>query len=941
VRPTTVRRHRFRRAVERGDPRLGLFVGAAASLVVAVIFARPEWIGLVHRLELAALDLGFKTRAPIAESSRFAVIDMDDNTFKKLRYPLPRKRYGQAILALDRLGARQIVFDVQFKMRIPETKDYDPDTGEFRLDADDAILRTAIAKAGNVRLAYHVELNDVLGGLRPDLEKLKAVFAKSIAATLEEAVRATGVSKDQLEGVFEAAREEAVVALVADRMALKPDLAFATLKKEFFPEYQPGSQRRDLHLLHYAYWLWKARALMEAKSSLMGVTGLPPAARRGLDVTPPAYKFLEVASGVGCANAESDLTDGVLRRPWAALLFGGVPHPYLGLAAAVRDKGSVATIEMMSDRLVIRGPDDEVSIPLDDEGRILVNWAGNLRGRKREATYIHVPFPVLVRYYESCYEDLDGNLREFILKEAEEDRSETDKEYLALSERLRSVLQGEREIRPEEMRSIEARMAAIRDEIAAGMEKSIAALDKRLATLTAPRARKEAEGVRATFLTKLSSLRGLREQETELRKLVEGRICFIGSTGTAGGDLHACPIQGSTPGVDAHVNIANMVLTGQAIRRAPAWAALLYLLAVGFGVSVGVAHWNATWSSIFTAGVVAATVGVFYTLFSGASFWVPGAGPIATALIAFASVTAFKELVTQKSKRKLQRELEKSTSPELVKILMEHPEYLSEPRKMRGTFFFSDVKSFTSISEKMAAEVLFPFINRYLDRMTRALKARRAYLDKYIGDGIMALFGVPVSSPDHARNACLAALECQAALAQLNAEFALEGHPQLKSRIGLNSGEVSAGYMGGAERSDYSVLGDAVNLAARLEGANKEYGTSIMLSDSTRELIGNGFVVRELDRIRVVGKREPTVVFELIAQTSAPLPFPAAYLEAYDGALKAYRERRWGKAIDGFRAALALRPDDKASEVYIDRCEAFQENPPSGDWDGVFELTSK
>src|SRR6185295_3829467 len=133
-------------------------------------------------------------------------------------------------------------------------------------------------------------------------------------------------------------------------------------------------------------------------------------------------------------------------------------------------------------------------------------------------------------------------------------------------------------------------------------------------------------------------------------------------------------------------------------------------------------------------------------------------------------------------KRKLQAELEKNTSPELVKIILEHPEFLSEPRRMTGTFFFSDVKSFTSITEKMDADVLFPFINRYLDRVTQELRTHQAFVDKYIGDGIMALFGIPVPTPDHARNACRAALDCQEALKPLNAEFALEGLPPIKMR---------------------------------------------------------------------------------------------------------------------------------------------------------------
>jgi adenylate cyclase len=320
---------------------------------------------------------------------------------------------------------------------------------------------------------------------------------------------------------------------------------------------------------------------------------------------------------------------------------------------------------------------------------------------------------------------------------------------------------------------------------------------------------------------------------------------------------------------------------------------------------------------------------------------VAAAGPMVTAILTFAGVTTYKELLTQRSKRKLQAELEKNTSPELVKIIMEHPEFLSEPRRMTGTFFFSDVKSFTSISEKMNADILFPFINRYLDRETQALKAHQAFVDKYIGDGIMALFGIPVPNPAHAVNACKAALDCQAALKPLNAENELQGLPKIKARIGIHSGEVSAGNVGALDRSNYTVLGDNVNLAARLEGANKEYDTSIMISEATHALVVGKFVVRELDKIRVVGKKNAVRIFELIAVAGTELPMPQEFLDAYAAALAAFKERRWAEAIQGFQKALELRPGDVPSKTYIERAKVFQMMPPAADWEGVFDLTSK
>ncbi len=936
---TAAFRQRFARAVERGDPRLGLFVGAAITVLVALAFLRPEVLVIPQRLELTVLDtLGFRLRTPVPESDRIAVIDIDDGTAKKIAWPMKRRYYAKPVLALDHLGAQQIIFDIEFKMTVPVAEDYDPESGEFRLDANDRFLRTAMARSGKVTLAYHIEPQDYLAALRPWSDPLRKAFGRRIGAGSAEVAAETGAPRHLLEEQFEGVREEFVAAMVAERMAANPALTFSELRKECLPDYKPELHAGDLHVLHFAYWLAKARRRMAEMAVPVRVEGLPSKARRWASIVTPAYPFLEAAAGVGCVNADPD-ADGVMRRPWAVVLLGGVPHAYLGFVAGARGGESLV---VRPHELVLRRDGGETAFPIDEEGRILVNWAGNSR-RPRVSTFSHVPLIRLVNYYEERYVVLDANVRRTIGLIEEGERQPYHVEYLSLSDRLRPVLEGKEDLGPAEMRRIEARMEEIRRQILGDFENDLRGVEKLLRGLdpSKERTRKNLEKQRADLLAQSAPFRVLEPLEAELRPLVQGRLCIIGSASTASGDLHSSPLGSNTPGVDVPVNVANMALTGNSIRRAPRWVNLVYLLGVGILVSVAVGHWNTTLSAGLTTAVVAGTLGVYALLFSKAALLVTGAGPAVTAVFAFAGVTAFKELVTLRSKRKLQRELEKSTSPELVKIILEHPEILSQPRKMEGTFFFSDVKSFTSISEKMTADVLFPFINRYLDCMTRVLKVRQAYLDKYIGDGIMALFGVPVASPDHARNACRAALECQAALVELNAAFAKEGHPALKTRIGLNSGEVSAGYMGGAERSDYSVLGDAVNLAARLEGANKEYGTGIMLSDSTRRLVGDEFVVRELDLIRVVGKRVPTGIFELVAPKGAPLPFPAGFLPAYAAALASYKARRWEDALEGFRAALALRPGDPPCELYLKRCEAFLAAPPPEGWEGVFELTSK
>ena len=172
-------------------------------------------------------------------------------------------------------------------------------------------------------------------------------------------------------------------------------------------------------------------------------------------------------------------------------------------------------------------------------------------------------------------------------------------------------------------------------------------------------------------------------------------------------------------------------------------------------------------------------------------------------------------------------------------------------------------------------------------------------------------------------------------------QTATQGAPQIKSRIGIHSGEVSAGNVGALDRSNYTVLGDNVNLAARLEGANKEYDTSVMISEATWALVKGKFVVRELDRIRVVGKKNAVRIYELIAPLGSPLPVSQPFLDAYGEALAAFRDRRWEEAIHGFQKAMELKADDLPSKHYIERSKVFQLMPPPADWEGVFDLTSK
>ena len=261
--------------------------------------------------------------------------------------------------------------------------------------------------------------------------------------------------------------------------------------------------------------------------------------------------------------------------------------------------------------------------------------------------------------------------------------------------------------------------------------------------------------------------------------------------------------------------------------------------------------------------------------------------------------------------------------------------------KKELTVLFSDVAGFTTISEKLSPEELVVLLNHYLSAMTDIILKHRGNVNKYLGDGIMAIFGAPRGEPEHAILACLAALESQEALARLREEWKAQGHPEITARIGVNSGPLVVGNMGSQKRLEYTVMGDSVNLASRLEGANKFYDTLILLGPRTYELAQHGIEAREVDLLRVKGKLEPVVVYELLARKGALSPVKQQVVAAYRGGLAAYKRRDFVSAKGRFEDALRLDPSDGPSKVYLQRTQAYLETPPPPDWDGVYILKSK
>jgi len=419
------------------------------------------------------------------------------------------------------------------------------------------------------------------------------------------------------------------------------------------------------------------------------------------------------------------------------------------------------------------------------------------------------------------------------------------------------------------------------------------------------------------------------------------RIVLLGFT-SLGNDNAQTPF-GRGPGVEIHATAIDNLLRGDPLRRAGAWAdALVVLLLAGL---VGLLYWprlglRLGWQLGLSLLLLLAALGAGQALFVRAQVWLGAAAPVLAFALASACGLALAYLGEGLKRRQVRRTFAHYLSDQVIERLLAHPENLRPGGERRVlSVLFSDIRGFTTMAEGLEPEVLTELLNGYLTPMTDLVLRNEGLLDKYIGDAIMAVFGAPVPLPQHAAVACRTALEMSAALETLRPAWRARGLEGPEIGVGINTGPMSVGNMGSARRFDYTVVGDHVNLASRLEGLNKVFGTRILVSEFTRLAAGDGFTFREVERVAVKGRKEAVRVFELV-KLGPPDPVADAWLAEFERGLLAYRARRWDEALAAFEGLQRAR-GDRPSVLLAERCRTFRDAPPPADWDGIWHMLGK
>ena len=424
---------------------------------------------------------------------------------------------------------------------------------------------------------------------------------------------------------------------------------------------------------------------------------------------------------------------------------------------------------------------------------------------------------------------------------------------------------------------------------------------------------------------------------------LKDKIVIVGATAVGIYDLRVTPFSGTFPGVEVQATIMDNLLRGNFIRTPPFGLIIMLLVLVALAVMLGLMlpRFSAAWAFIFTLIVMEGYVALNYILFTRQGLQLELFYPLGLIVLVYLGVTMQRFLAEERERERIRKTFESYVAPAVVQEMLKHPEQLRLGGERREiSVLFTDIRGFTTMSENLDPEALVKLLHDFLNPMSNIIINQGGTIDKYMGDAIMALFGAPLIQADHPRLACRAALEMVASLEALNRTWTEQGRPPLKVGVGVNTGPVAVGNMGSDRLFDYTAIGDNVNLASRLEGLNKYYGTSILISDTTAQALENGFILRDVDLVRVKGKAQGVRIHELLGE-GEPDPDLARYLELYHRALALYREKRFAESVDAFTETLKVHPGDETCQRYLTLAQKHHETPPAHDWEAVTVMDGK
>ena len=666
------------------------------------------------------------------------------------------------------------------------------------------------------------------------------------------------------------------------------------------------------------------------------------------------------------ANFEPDL-DGTVRRVALIERHGGNVLGQLAFSAGwdLLDIDA-ETVAAESGQLVLTPADVSrapLVIQLDSRGRTIIPWA---RGREWNRQFRHLPASAVWELHDFRRNRAYNRARIAALLQVVFS-SEFLPEFNELADLLAERPEVERQAEWERLQG-DMELGAFFDEQVERIDEEAARGERRLRSLITQEQERLGQdepsesGLSARivddllyYLGQLDHLRSAcREIEREidvmtqrLRAYFQDKICVVGYAATSLADMKPIPTHRSAPGLMAHANLLNGLLTGQLVR----WATLPrnILIVLAFGI---VTTFIATFLPPRLSLLLAAFMVVSFVAIGGAlafyrwNYWLALTPAVTTTVLCYVLIAVYRYVFVEGERRQLATALGQYTSKEMARQMAENPELCRKAEMREVTAVFTDLKGFTGISERIGAKRTQEVLNVCLGRFTEVMLRYEGMVNKFIGDGIFAFWN-PVIYPqdDHARRACTAAIDLLTAVDELKVEQRRAGgdavFEEIVLRIGIATGNAIVGPCGSEQKYDYTCIGDSVNVAARLESANKFYGTQILVNDMTRGQVADEFEFRALGGVRVKGRHAAVPIYELLDRAGRVDADTLDYAHAFGAAVTLFQKRQWQPAQTAFEACARRRPADLAAENYFEATVLYLANPPDDDWTGSIELTEK
>lgn len=895
-----------------------LLIPGSVSLLVVALWFTP----VLDSMDKALYDLmlGLKEAPPPAEN--LVLLDIDDLAIDRVGiFPWPRSIMADGLVTLKELGLSQVAFDIEYiNPSPPGVNKYYLDRGLKRdFDTTFGELSTGVADLFLALKDRQIPLKDA-----DDYANDLVETAKKQGQELYRNSRQVALDNDlylgQALGYFGSAyitlnRQPAAGVMTPEHRELV-DLAAARFSLPF-----SGS---------------------ESRPALFG------------DFYVPLKELVLRAKGAGMTNVEID-SDGKRRRIRLFENVEGRWYAQLAFAPTLAMLGNPA-VQVSDDQVTLTGarlPDGTVKdlrIPLDSKGTMLIHWQKQIfKENFRHVSFFHV---VSIRVQEDSVVDRLAVLAQSDVWRAWEGPNEAQDLVDAHTqwEELRDTAL-ETGAEADVQASLDAKAAWI-DAVKAFVEGPVPANLASLIEEYRTAAPAEEKPLYAELLNQLQSVSSLLQTDwksflanrDDLRSKVQGSLGFIGWTGTGTTDLGANPFQQEYALVGTHPNVVNTILQGRFLTETPSWWSLVLAPLLAFGLVFLLRNLNPLAQNLAGVGVVAAfaILGILLFLFAGVFFALMA--PLLAMFLSFVVFSLVRFLGAEQEKAFITKAFSTYLSPDVIAEIVQDPSRMKLGGDQKWmTAIFTDVKGFSTISEKLSATELVHLLNEYLSGMSDIVLNEKGTIDKYEGDAIIAFFGAPLDLPDHAARACLAAIRMRQLEEKMNPGF-LERKMTpvpLMTRIGINTGEMVVGNMGTERKMNYTIMGNAVNLSARLEGVNKQYGTWILTTEFTAKEAGDAFLFRRLDRVRVVGINTPVRLMNLIGLKEEAGAEGQALVDGFHAALGVFEERRWPEAASLFLDLAKKFPEDGPCQLYAKRSQAIVAGTLKVPDDGVFNLTEK